>query len=293
MDWNSLQVFLAVVQSGSVRSAGERLQMSHSTVSRRIEALEVQLGTTLFDRLASGYVLTVAGENLVPVAERIEAEILAAQRKLSGSDKQLAGDIRFTLPDVAASHLLMPDLVAFTQRYPNIVLDMETTYQPIDLNRRDTDIALRFVYSAPPDHLIGHKLASVAYCAYATQAYLDTHDLEDPTSASWIGHGNTNPFPSWVKDSPYPHLPARGVLPSQELQYHAALGGMGIGDLVCFLGDASPQLKRLPRAEPVVRQHLWLLRHQDTLATARLQVFSDHLRQAIEAKRSRLEGNLD
>ena len=290
MDWNGLQVFLAVVQSGSVRAAGERMQMSHSTVSRRVEALEAQLGVTLFDRLAVGYALTAAGEALVPVAERVEAELFAAQRKLSGSDKLLAGRIQFTLPDVAASHLLMPELASFTARYPNITLDMLTTYQPVDLNRRETDIALRFVFSEPPEHLIGHKLAGVAYCAYATQAYLDTHDLSDPDSACWIGHGTADPFPSWVKSSAYPHLPARGLLPSQELQYHAALNGMGIGDLVCFLGDASPDLVRLPGSEPVVRQNLWLLRHQDTLATARLQVFSDYLREVLAAKASLLEG---
>lgn len=290
MDWNGLQVFLAVVQSGSVRAAGERLQMGHATVARRIGSLETAMGTRLFDRLAAGYVLTPAGETLVPVAERVEAELLSAERKLAGSDRTLAGSIQLTLPDVVATHLLMPALASFKNTYPNIIVDAVTSYQTADLSRRESDVALRFVVSTPPEHLIGNKLADLAYCAYATPDYLAKHDLSDPTSAAWIGHGTAESFQRWIAGSPYPHLPTGALLHSQELQYRAALNGMGIADLLCFLGDADSRLVRVPKSKPSKQQTLWLLRHRDSRNTARLQVFAEFLQTTLQEKRSLIEG---
>ena len=67
MNWDDLKFFLAVAKSRSIRGAADRLKVSHSTVSRRIDALEDGLGVRLFDRLPSGYVATITGEELLKV----------------------------------------------------------------------------------------------------------------------------------------------------------------------------------------------------------------------------------
>ncbi len=289
MEWDDVRIFLALVRAGSVRAAAAKAGVSHSTVARRVEAFETRLGVKLFDRLPSGYVLTAAGEDLLEVAEKVENELDGVQRRLVGQDRRLSGVIRVTMVDVIATHLLMPDLTEFRGLYPNIELEVVITYEPLDLTRREADVAIRFVKN-PPDHFIGHRLATVANAAYATQDYLDHHELADPTSASWIGFGSPSPSPKWVKQSDYPHVPAKGVFDSMLLQLQAARCGMGIAKLPCFMGDPDPELRRLPPAEPRPGYGLWLLRHRDTRSTARLRVFSEFVGAAVAEYRPLLEG---
>jgi DNA-binding transcriptional LysR family regulator len=289
MEWDDVRIFLALVRAGSVRAAAAKAGVSHSTVARRVEAFETRLGVKLFDRLPSGYVLTAAGEDLLEVAEKVENELDGVQRRLVGQDRRLSGVIRVTMVDVIATHLLMPDLTEFRRLYPNIELEVVTTYEPLDLTRREADVAIRFVKN-PPDHFIGHRLTTVANAAYATQDYLDRHDLADPSSVSWIGYGEPSPFPKWVKQSDYPHVPAKGVFDSMLLQLEAARCGMGMASLPCFMGDPDPELCRIPPGEARPGFDLWLLRHRDTRSTARLRVFSEFIGAAVAKHRPLLEG---
>ncbi len=289
MQWDDIRIFLALVRGGSVRAAAAQAGISHATVSRRVEAFETRMGVKLFDRLPNGFALTAAGEDLLEAAENIETEIHSVQRRLVGQDRRLAGGIRVTMVDVIATHLLMSDLTEFAERYPDIELEVMIGYEALDLSRREADVAVRFVKN-PPDHLIGRRLGSVSNAAYATQAYLDHHELTDPASACWIGFGSSEPLPKWVKQSDYPHIPAKGVFDSMLLQLHAARCGMGIANLPCFLGDPDPDLIRLPPEEPRPGYDLWLLRHRDTRATARLRIFSEFIADAVTRYRPLLEG---
>ncbi len=80
MQWDDARIFLTVAREGSISSAAKRLGVQHSTVSRRIRALEQKLATPLVERKASGYVLTEAGEELKQSASRIENELLFSIR---------------------------------------------------------------------------------------------------------------------------------------------------------------------------------------------------------------------
>ena len=62
MNWDDLRPFLALARHGSIWAAGAALGLSHTTVSRRVEELEEQLGARLFDRHRDGYRLTEAGK---------------------------------------------------------------------------------------------------------------------------------------------------------------------------------------------------------------------------------------
>jgi len=289
MDWNDLKLFVALVRSGTVRAAASQVGVSHSTIARRVDALESQLRVKLFDRPASGYLLTQAGEELLATAEKVENEMDALARRIVGQDRLLAGQIRVTMIDVLATHLIIPQLATFYTNYPNIELDIVVSYEPLDLTKREADIALRFV-KQPPDHLIGRKLGTTANAAYATKQYLLDHDLSQSSSANWIGYGSSLPFPKWVKQSHYPHLPAKGIFNSMLLQLEATRAGLGIGFLPCFLGDASPELERLAPYTPSAGHDLWLLRHPDTRSTARLRVFSDFVSDVINQHHQLLDG---
>ena len=266
MGWDDVQFFLSVARSGSARATALALQISHTTVSRRIENLESSLGSRLFDRGVSGYVLTEGGQAMLEFAEQAEDVLLSAERHLAGKDTELSGDIRLTTPDVIATQLLLPDLGQFTDKYRDIDIDLRISTNLYDLTRHEVDIAIRFLGfgNPPPDPLVGRKLGSVASCFYASQEYLNRHDLSaSDTQARWLSWGEQERFPQWVKASPYPHIPTRFQLDHGGTQIGAALAGMGMTMLPCFLGDNTPGLTRVPKAQPSVNHDIWLLSHPD------------------------------
>jgi molybdate transport repressor ModE-like protein len=99
MNWDDLRVFLAVARHGSLVAAARRLSMDHTTVARRLSALEAAMAVRLVDRSPAGAALTDAGTALLDHTERIEAEVLAAAEWLGAADQQLSGTVRLATPE--------------------------------------------------------------------------------------------------------------------------------------------------------------------------------------------------
>ncbi|MDX8399946.1 MAG: LysR family transcriptional regulator [Gallionellaceae bacterium] len=289
MDWNDIKIFLALARNGSVRAAASKLEVSHSTVARRIDSLEEELGVRLFERLTTGFEITLTGEDVLAIAEGVENEIGKLERRVLGRDQRLEGNIRLTTVDFLATHFLMPHLAEFSRLYPEINLEVVTTYEVLDMSKREADVALRFA-KKPPEHLIGKHVATLSTAAYASNKYLKLNPLGEGSPACWIGYNSELPHPKWIKETNYPHLPARGVFESVLIQLEAAKAGMGIGMLPCFIGDSEPSLCRLPPGLPKPAYELWILTHRDVRATARLRVFTKFLATAIAGESKRLEG---
>jgi DNA-binding transcriptional LysR family regulator len=143
MDWDDVRHFLALARAGSVRAAGLALGVSHSTVARRVEALEARLAARLFDRSRDGWSLTGAGARMVPVAERIERDLAALELGLAGTDERLEGAVALTCSDPFVAGFLLRELAAFCARHPGIALHVDADGRPLDLDRREADIAVR------------------------------------------------------------------------------------------------------------------------------------------------------
>ena len=293
IDWDDVRLFLELTRRGSARGAAQALGVSHSTVVRRVERLESNLGTRLFDRDFTGYRPTPAGQTLLDSAVKAEEAILAADRQLHGRDASLSGEITLTLPDILAYFFLMPELVTFAERYPDIELKMLISYDIFDLARREADIALRVYVDKrqPPDDLIGRKLETVSSCYYASEEYLANHDpYAADSTARWIGWSDDEPYPEWVRRSPFPHIPAHGYLNNAMLQARAVQCGLGLGTLPCFVGDALSGVVRIPGCEPFSTYELWMLTHPDLRDTARHRVFRDFIAELFARRREKLDG---
>ena len=163
MDWDDVRHFLALARLGSVRAAGASLGVSHSTVARRVEALECRLATRLFDRNRDGYQLTEAGQQMLPSAERVESELAALERGLTGQDDRLEGPVSVTCCDSYVSELLIEAFTPFCDAHPDIELHLVNDSRSFDLAKREADIAVRVLGlgDQPPEYLIGRKLAPV------------------------------------------------------------------------------------------------------------------------------------
>lgn len=124
MDIASLQAFVAVADSGSFSVAAERLFLTQPAVSKRISALEAELGVRLFDRLGRRVLVTEAGGTLLPRARHILAELDDSRRALSDLSGQVAGRLSVATSHHVGLHRLPPVLRAYTASYPQVQLDL-------------------------------------------------------------------------------------------------------------------------------------------------------------------------
>lgn len=291
MDWDDLKVFLALARGGSVRVAAQALGVSHSTVARRIDGFENDLGVRLFDRLPDGYALSALGEQMVERAERAETEVLALEREVLGQDAKLAGRIRVTMPAPLASELLMPDLIRFGRLYPDIELDLAISSDIFDLSRREADVAIRFV-EKPAEHLVGRRLPEFCDAAFATPQYIDNHSFTgDSPTGRWIGWQEETEFPKWVRDSDHPKCKTRWLVPEVMTQLTAARAGLGFAHLPCFMGDQDDALRRVPPGRTKAARPGWVLTHPALRTTERVRVFVQFIVAAIGGHADLVGGN--
>ncbi len=124
MDTQSLSAFVEVAETGSFTQAGERLHLSQPAISKRITALEQQIGQSLFDRVGRTVSLTDAGRTLLPYARKTLQDIEDARRALSQLDGSVSGRLSIGTSHHIGLHRLPPVLGQFTREYPQVDLDI-------------------------------------------------------------------------------------------------------------------------------------------------------------------------
>lgn len=293
LDWDGIKTFHALAQNRSVRAAASALGIHHSTVSRRIDTLELQLNARLFDRQPEGFVLTLAGERLRTAAAAIDSQLVEVQRELAGTDNDLSGRLLVTMAEPLLTLLFAPRLNEFAAAYPNLELGLLPTMNLLDVSRREADIAIR-MDNNPPETLIGRRLFPYAKAAYANPAYLEAIQFDDdPSAARWLGWQVTDgPHPAWVAETEFPELPCWGAFPEPASQLAAARAGLGLTEHACFMADRDPQLVRVGRRPPQPARDIWILSHTDLRGTARVRAFTDFADRIIRDAEGPLTGQL-
>ena len=284
LNWDDLRFYLALAREQRLSAAGRVLGVKHTTVARRIDALEAQLGARLFDHSAEGYSMTQAGENLYEHALAMEEHSLAVQREIVGLDAQLAGPLKLTAPYNLLCLMIVPVLHRLHQAYPGIDVELVGTTGLLDLAARQADIALRFT-ATPPDYLIGRKLMPMYHGVYASQGYLEQarerHDV--------ILWGGDAVFPDWVQR----HFGgARLALRADDISVMVAALKQhhGLARIPCLVGDSEPGLLRIDVPLVPSTWGLWVLNHVDLRTTARVRVCRDFLVDTLLEQRDLLEG---
>lgn len=186
LDWEQVRVFLAVARERSLAGASARLAVDVSTVSRRLDRLEEQIGAPLFDRTRDGTTPTALAEQVLPHAEEME---LAAVRFAAAGAKvetEIEGTVRLTVPPGLADVFIagaLPDLYA---RHPRLVIELDASVGYADLTRREADIALRAHRPASGD-LVAVKLLSARGVPLASPTYAKKlGKLKRLEDARWI-----------------------------------------------------------------------------------------------------------
>jgi DNA-binding transcriptional LysR family regulator len=290
-DWNDLRLVLAVFREGTLSGAARRLGVTHSTVFRRLGAIEEQMGVRLFERFRDGYAPTSAGEIAAASAARLEDEVLTLERKLSGQDLRPSGTVRMTTTDTLGA-ILMRHLTAMRGLHPEIQLEIVISNAMANLTRREADIAIRPT-TEPSELLVGRRVADIAHAIYGSRAYLSRRDDKDVSAHDWIGLDDalaSTVIGRWMHENIRAARIACRVDALPALR-DAADAGLGLAMLPCYVGDLASGLRRVtPKALAEPRSALWLLTHNDLKRTARIRATLDFLAKALASERQLLEG---
>lgn len=290
--WDNIRFFLAVVQNGSVRSASIALNVNHATVLRRIAQLEAQLGARLFDKLPTGYELTNAGEEILEYAERMAQTSTDLQTRVFARDQKLTGTLRVAMPNVFATDLFMPDLAEFSYTHPEIELQIVTSYDLVNLTKRQADVALRLVYdrNTLPQYLYGLGLQDVYRGVYIARDALAVLQQNPSANAKWILKEEDGALPEWADKGALAMDAVPYVVSDIATQLAAVRAGIGVTILPCFVGDRDASLVRVPDVGISYYGKLWLLTHKETRKTKRVRLFCDFLKKRIKRYAGLLDG---
>ncbi len=279
LDWDDLRFFLTVAEQGSLSAASRILSVNHSTVFRRINQLEKSIGVRLFERLADGYQLTQAGEDMVQHVTRMRNEVDALTLQVVGKDVQPAGIVRITAPSSLAYYYINYYLERFCKKYPGINIELNVSNENLDISRRETDIAVRST-STPPLHLIGKKIFSLSWAFYASNKYLrvrgtpssmielSDHDLIGPD-------GRVSQLKAFqiLNKKLEPNYRIRG----NNLMAIASLATAGNGIALLPDDQVYIKMKRLFAMEPLVTSDIWILTHPELRATERVRLLMNFI----------------
>ena len=262
MNWNDLRYFVVLAAEGTLSGAARRLKKDHTTVARRIEALEQDLGSRLFDRLATGWSLTEAGSNLVPVAAKIEDDVLAFERQAHG-DETAYGVVRIAVPPAAGRLLFAPHLAEVLKDQKHLQYEILGSSVVANLARREADVAVRMVQ---PDQngLVVRKLTTLRLGIYAIRGYCDVTPAKDwefcGDERSSVGEKQQN----WVWQKLDRELPVRVRADDTETVRSFIAAGYGLGILPRYIGDEDRRLELIVNDEDCdISKPVWMVVYPD------------------------------
>lgn len=190
-DWNDLKAFLAVARGGSTLAASKALGVNQTTVARRIESLEQDLGFKLFERGQTGSRLTEGGQSLIPEAENVERAAIRFANHAATQMRGVSGALRLTTNELVANTMVIPALVEFRKLHPDVQIDLVITDRTLDLENGEADLAIRTAVELAASDLVARKITEHPMALYCSRDYaarrgvpasveaLQDHDLID------------------------------------------------------------------------------------------------------------------
>jgi len=289
-DWDNLRYFLAVARSGRLTAAARSLGQDHTTVSRRIAALETAFGSPLFERQPQGYRLTKAGQQLMAFAESIERTTIRAAKELSGAAATIAGSVRVGAPDGFGGSFLGPRLGRIVERHPDLQVELIAMPRIFSLSKREADIAIGL--ACPKEgRLYARKLTDYRLELFAAPSYLASHGT--PASANdlhqhrLIGYADEYIFSPELDYLPLISAGLKARIRSSNLiaQLNATAAGAGICVLPCFMAAGNPELMRVLPEQVSLTRTFWLITHADLHDVAWVKAAGDIIAEMVQAER--------
>jgi DNA-binding transcriptional LysR family regulator len=295
MNAEDLRFFLAVRQAGSIKGGARLLKVDHSTVSRRLAALEEALDARLFERTPEGLLETDVGRAIGPLAERIELLTRELQDAANAASDSPTGPVRIAVSPLIADNFLIPLVPELQRRFPEVAFDIFADISRANVVRREADIAIRQhpAGKAPAESsALALKVGIFGFAAYASPAYLERRGRPEGLAPNLTGHlmistGKWAPGNSWNEQLEHPAEYILTVYPFSTA-IAAAVTGIGIAVLPCLGADTHPRLVRLtPRLDAY---DIWIVSSAEVQNNQRVKAVKDALIEMLRAAAPELAG---
>lgn len=273
MDWNNLHVLVAVAQEGSLAGAARVLGVNHATISRRIAALEAEIGEGLVRRLARSTPLTEKGSQIVELAMDMVERARQIERLTKLQTNRISGTVRLSAPPAMLTETLMPVLAMVLGAHPSIRLDLVADSRITSLEQGEADIAIRLTEPQSPQS-IARKLGEITYGLYGTAGHIGQPeaawrfiaagpDLAHTPAQKWLtAFAAGRPF-SLISTDPH-------------VQKAAAEAGLGIALLPDRTAGQSRTLLRVNASAPPARA-AWLVIHPDVQDSPAVRIVAEQI----------------
>jgi DNA-binding transcriptional LysR family regulator len=289
-NWDDLKFFIELVRSGSPSAAGRKLRADHTTVRRRVLALEDALQARLFSTRGQNYGLTVEGDRLLHYAEAIEGLATRAREDVSKSDTAVAGTVRVGAPDGFGSHFLSSRMPALAALHPQLKIQLIMLPRHMNLTNREADMAIAL--ETPNQHRqIIRKLTDYKLYIYGSESYLEGH-------APIVGRDDlkNHPFVGYVPDLIYspkldylaeldPAFVAAFESTNVISQMQAIKSGAGLGILPSFLAATEPSLRPVLADDFSIDRQFWLVIHPEAINLTRVRTVIDFVAESVRRER--------
>ncbi|WP_432791767.1 LysR family transcriptional regulator [Brevibacterium sp. K11IcPPYGO002] len=291
---NDLLVLLAVSRTAKFTTAAHNLGLTHSTVSRRIAALEKSLGGRVLARSDDGWELTDLGERAVAVAEQMETAVAELESPGQGPDT-VSGVVRMTATDGFSAYIASPAVAKLRRRHPGLSVEIVTVTRQALQQRSGLDIEV--VVGEPRVHRAeAIRLGDYELGLYASRDYLASEGT--PASVEDVSDHRLVYFVDSMLqvddlDAPRRLFPEmKDALTSTNVFVHveAARAGAGIGFLPCFMADRHPDLVRLFSDSVAERLPYWMVLRPDSMRRPAIAAVVQGLKDEMLAHQAALEG---
>lgn len=237
-DLNAMVLFARVVQHGSFSEAARRTGTPVSTLSRKVSALERQLGVRLLERTTRAVNPTDSGREYFSYCEQIVDALDGAQAALKKRQVEVAGTLRIAAPPSLSDVLLIPLIDGFLRQYPKVAVRVLVTDRHLDLVQDEVDISLR-VGPQPSSSLVFRRLLRYRHMLVASPSYVAGAEAldepEDLTRHRLLGFTRWFEETTWTlfSGSRTEHVPAKLWLGINDYAgvIRAAVAGMGVAEI--------------------------------------------------------------
>ena len=264
MDWDHLRFFLALAKDHRLVVAARSLQVNHTTIARRISALEQEMGVQLFTRSNSGYELTEAGLQLQDIAKQVEKQIGNIRNQVNQVNQEITGVVRIGTTEGFGTVVIAPILNALGKQYPKLIIDLLALPRMVNLSRREADIVITLQRPTRGPYLVT-KLQDYSLHLYASPEYLASNppiharsDLDKQTFISYIDDLLFSKELSYLEDICRPQRIAFRST-SIQAQLQAALSGLGIAILPSFMAEPEAGLVPVLKEEIEIIRSFWMI----------------------------------
>lgn len=287
--WDDLRHFLAVADAGSFRAAAIELGVSTNSMRKRIEDLEHNLNCILVTRSPSGVVLTADGRSVYSVAVEIRDRVSLLDMFGAKRGATAEGVVRLAISEGLGTFWVMPKLSSFTERFPNIRIDLRCEMKIPDISKLETDITVQLEEPRDPA-LIVRKIATLHLLFFATRDYLVRRGVPktvDDLGGHTLIHLVADQIPSHLLQTKVKIDPqfrfVRVLTNTSSSQVMAIAEGAGLGVLPSYAAALSRRL--VPTGTDFyLKRPVWLVYHPEAIKLRRVRSVVDWLIAAFDPK---------